>query len=371
MSFRGELREFELPDILQLIASQKKAGWLKVIWKGNCQFVFFADGKITSTKNPADEVDPFETFLLRRGFLNEDQSDRVAAARRKTGMDIQDVVQKEGFFTRDEIQEIFEQMVEHSIFELMSIRSGQYEFETEDRPAPLPEDALTAEIGPILMEGARKADEVNEMRRFLGPEGGILVLTQPGRKPEAPEAHEAKVLGLVNGVRPIEAIVEESGLDTYAAMRALFGCARKGWITQLRQQAGTGAAEEESDTEFDLRLALRWGIPVGALVALALLVSADAGRYHAPDPLVGEWLRESDGLRTSEREREVQAAVEVFRVKRGNYPEALDALVDEGILPAGDLRAPGGGERWGYAVAPDGSAFALIPSPAPRQPAVD
>ena len=49
MSFRGEIREFELPDILQLIASQGKAGWLKVMSSGDCRFVFFRDGKITST----------------------------------------------------------------------------------------------------------------------------------------------------------------------------------------------------------------------------------------------------------------------------------------------------------------------------------
>lgn len=362
MSFRGELREFELPDILQLIASQKKAGWLKVIWKGNCQFVFFADGKITSTKNPADELDPFETFLTRRGYLSEDQADRVAATRRKTGMDIQDVVQKEGFFTRDEIQEIFEQMVEQSIFELMSIGAGQYEFETEDRPAPLPEGALTAEIGPILMEGARKADEVNEMRRFLGPEGGVLVLTQLGRKPDSPEPHEAKLLALVNGVRTIESLVEESGLDTYTATRALFGCARKGWVTQLRET--TGVAEEDTETEFDLRQAIRWGVPVGAFVALGLFLSADAVRYQAHDPLVGEWLSESARIRDAEQAQEVRMAVEVFRVKRGRYPEALDALVDEGLLPGRELRDPRGDDRWSYSVAEDGSAFALIPAPA-------
>ena len=63
MSFRGELREFELPDILQLIASQNKAGWLKVISRGKCHFVFFRDGKITSTRNPADETDPFEEYI--------------------------------------------------------------------------------------------------------------------------------------------------------------------------------------------------------------------------------------------------------------------------------------------------------------------
>ena len=61
MALRGELREFELPDILQLIASQQKAGWLKVISGTDCHFVFFRDGRITSTKNPAEEEeDPLD-----------------------------------------------------------------------------------------------------------------------------------------------------------------------------------------------------------------------------------------------------------------------------------------------------------------------
>jgi hypothetical protein len=79
MSFRGELREFELPDILQLIASQKKAGWLKVISKGKCHFVFFRDGKITSTKNPADEIDPLEMYIGRRSLLSPEALERIAA----------------------------------------------------------------------------------------------------------------------------------------------------------------------------------------------------------------------------------------------------------------------------------------------------
>ena len=86
MSFRGELREFELPDILQLIASQQKAGWLKVISRGDCHFVFFRDGKITSTKNPADELDPLEDYIAKRGILTDDQMDRVAAIRRKSAL---------------------------------------------------------------------------------------------------------------------------------------------------------------------------------------------------------------------------------------------------------------------------------------------
>ena len=171
MSFRGELREFELPDMLQLIASQKKAGWLKIISKGVCHFVFFRDGKITSTKNPAGEDDPLETYVSRRGLIPHEALDRVAALRRKTGMDVQDILEKEGLLERDEIQEIFESMVEEDIFELMSVKVGQYEFETEDRPEPLPPGALSAEIGPSASEIGPSGSEIGPSASEIGPSG--------------------------------------------------------------------------------------------------------------------------------------------------------------------------------------------------------
>jgi hypothetical protein len=326
MSFRGELREFELPDILQLIASQQKAGWLKVIWKGRCQFIFFRDGKITSTKNPADEIDPLETFILRRNYLTEDQTDRVSAIRRKTGLDIQDILQKEGILSREEIQETFEAMVESVIFELMSLRSGQYEFETEEGPDAPPDGALVAEIGPILLEGARKADEVNEMRRFLGPEGGVLALTPAGRSAAAAAApDEAVLLALVNGVRTIDAILEECGLDRYSGTRSLFACARNGWVKPLRA-SGEGTDAHHVEAVFDPARTARWGLPVAALLAAALLLTLHGARVHAEDPAVGEWRARAASLELSAELQRLGVAVEAHNVRHGRYPASLDDL---------------------------------------------
>jgi len=361
MSLRGELREFELPDILQLIASQKKAGWLKVISRGECRFVFFRDGKITSTKNPTEEEDPLEDYIVRRGLLTADQADRVAAARRKSGMDVHDILLKEGLMGAEDIQEIFEAMVEHDIFELMAIRTGTYEFETEDRPGPVPEGALHAEIGPILMEGARKADEVAEMRRVLGPENGALALTAVGRAARPEYSDEAVVLELVNGTRSIDAIIEESGLDRYTATRALFDCAQQGWIRPSHARDTAGELESR-EGEFDPRRALRWAVPVLGLLAMAIVLSRDAGRFRRDDPILGEYLVRSQQLEASELRESVRMAVEVYRVRRGSYPESLDALLDESLVPEDALRR-NDRERWTYRVEDSGRHFALAPFP--------
>jgi hypothetical protein len=362
MSFRGELREFELPDILQLIASQKKAGWLKIISRGVCHFVFFRDGKITSTKNPADEDDPLETYVSRRGLVPHEALDRVAALRRKTGMDVQDILEKEGLLDREEIQEIFEAMVEEDIFELMSVKVGQYEFETEDRPEPLPPGALSAEIGPILMEGARKADEIAEMRRALGPEEGVLVLTSAGRDRKEATHEENDLLSLVNGVRTIEEVIEDSVLDRYTATRLLFECAKKGWVGLLR----TGATQrglEVAPTGFDVRRAVKWVAPVVLLLLTSVLFSRTLQDHARDDALAAEWMNRTESIRDALAKEEVRCAIEAYRVKKGTYPQSLDALLEENLLETEAVRK-GQRELWDYTLTGDaGDEFALAPAP--------
>jgi hypothetical protein len=368
MSFRGELREFELPDILQLIASQKKAGWLKVISKGACHFVFFRDGKITSTKNPSDEHDPLEDFIARKGILSDEQVDRVAAIRRKTGLEVPDILRKEGLLSPEEIQEFFEAMVEQDIFELMSIRAGTYEFETEERPVPLPEGALCADIGPILMEGARKADEVSEMRKALGPEGGTLVLSAAGRAAVPEGDDQKKVLVLVNGVRSIDVVIEESGLDRYTATRTLFDCARKGWVSLLRARGGRSVREEPVSVDLDRTRTVRALVPAAALLLASIVMSSAMGRFRVEDPLLGEWLKWDRAMETSAQYEAVRLAVEAYCVRHGAYPETLAALADDGLIAPHALES-GGGREWAYARAPEGDSYSLQQgTPAPSTP---
>ncbi|MFN8176438.1 MAG: DUF4388 domain-containing protein [bacterium] len=365
MSFRGELREFELPDILQLIASQKKAGWLKVISRSKCHFVFFRDGKITSTKNPSEENDPFEDFIVRKGILTDEQTDRMAAIRRKTGLDISDILRKEGLLSADEIRELFEAMVEQDIFELMSIRAGTYEFETEERPTPLPEGTLSAEIAPILMEGARKADEVTEMRRGLGPEDGVLVMSAAGRVAIPEDADQRAVLALVNGVRTIDAIIEESALDRYTATRTLFDCARRGWVSLLRSHGARASADEPEATSVDRGRAIRALAPALALLLVSVLLSDALDRFRSEDPLAGEWLKWNSEILATSRQDAVRVAVESYRVIHGTYPQQLAALTDAGLL-APEAIQRGETPLWTYAVLAD-STFSLAPAPPPAK----
>ncbi|MGH2570855.1 MAG: DUF4388 domain-containing protein [bacterium] len=360
MSFRGELREFELPDIMQLIASQRKAGWLKVMTKGKTQFVFFHNGRITSTRNPNEEREPLEEYIRRRGFLTGEQLDRFDAARR-AGQPIHDILRNEGFMEHDEIQELFEAMVEEHIFELMSIRSGTYEFETEAGIAVPAENAPSADIGPILMEGARKADEIAEMRAALGPEDGVLVLTAAGRSPEIKIAEERNVLALVNGVRTIEQILEECGLDRYTGTRILFDCARNGWVGLMRSRGAKRTAEEAVTGEFSLRKTLRWLTPVLGFLLASVLFSDALAPFRADEPVIGEWRSRASQMENGRREQAVRLALEAHRVKSGTYPSDLGALLGETLVPESALYN-GDRERWEYALVPGSQAFVLAPA---------
>ncbi|HET9886213.1 MAG TPA: DUF4388 domain-containing protein [bacterium] len=371
MSFRGELREFELPDILQLIASQQKAGWLKVISKGKCHFVFFRDGKITSTKNPAEEIDPLETYINKRGLLPHEALDRLAALRRKTGMDVQDLIQKEGLASREDVQRIFEAMVEEDIFDLITMRDATYEFETEDRSTPLPKGGLAAEIGPILMEGARKADEIAEMRKGLGAGTERIVITQQGRDREKgpDQDQEEQVLALVNGVRTIDQILDDCPLDRYNGTRILFECARKGIVARLKGGATVGRQERESTGELDVRRALRWVAPLLVLLMSAIFLSDAHQGGRGGDLVLGEWLQKLDVARQAQLREETRVALEAYRIESGTYPASLETLTKEGLVTE-DVVLRDGSPRWDYRPDPQMKSFALLPAPAPSSKAV-
>jgi hypothetical protein len=232
----------------------------------------------------------------------------------------------------------------------------------------MPEGALCAEIGPLLMEAARKADEVAEMRRALGPEDGVLVLTPAGREAEPTLEEEARLLSLVHGGRTIDQILEESNLDRYTATRTLFDIGRRGWIALLKGKGAPRAKEEILEGQYDPRAAARWVAPILAFLILGALLTDVLARFRGEDSLLGEYLRWNALSSAVHKEQTLRLALEIFRVREGTYPESLEFLA-EAQLTDRSIVFEGETPRWLYDVSASGEAFALLPRPAPSKPA--
>ena len=84
MALEGQLKDFNLAEILQLIASQQKSGFL--VLQGQREMVFVFDkGVLVSTRDRRSEApDPLETYLRNYGFFSEAQWNHITLHRRRT-----------------------------------------------------------------------------------------------------------------------------------------------------------------------------------------------------------------------------------------------------------------------------------------------
>ncbi len=73
MALKGQLSDFNLAEILQLIAGQQKSGFLILEAQREMVFVFDKGILISTRDRRTESVDPLETYLHAYGFFSDAQ----------------------------------------------------------------------------------------------------------------------------------------------------------------------------------------------------------------------------------------------------------------------------------------------------------
>ena len=77
MALEGNVRDFGLSEILQLIALQKKTGMLSITGE-QTMVIYFREGQVISTRDRRKLAeDPFRDYILKYGFINAEEMNRI------------------------------------------------------------------------------------------------------------------------------------------------------------------------------------------------------------------------------------------------------------------------------------------------------
>jgi hypothetical protein len=281
-----------------------------------------------------------------------------------------------------------------TIYRLFHWKSGTYEFEPGDVEWD-PETVTPLRAESVLMEGFRRVDEWPLIRRKItstgmtferlraleqpaeapaedgeADDGGLGALDEAGEKRErrgefaSLGRNERRCHALAEPGRTVETIVDLSRLGEFETCKALLALVNLGYLKPLppadRAAGAVGAYAQE------------WGARIRRAVARAVATLAVAAA------LAGiAWFADRRGLALgSERGAAVQdnsaqrflaryqlerlrGALEVYRLERGEYPDALGRLVEAGLASARDLRYPWS-QEYHYRRRPEGR-YVLLP----------
>jgi len=340
MALQGNLRDFSVMEILQLVGSQKKSGCLVMEWNTERCSVWVVDGRIVSTRPPGlTREDPLARFLVQVHRLSEEQLRGLLTIQKEAGLDLEDLLVQGRYLEAEDLVPIVERQVLDDLSRLVRWENGSYRFDPSTRWPKEPLISLSME--GALIEAARRVDE---QKRFVGvfrdPHQLLCVHDLPD--PDEPLSEEERELfGIIDGQRTVAEVVVEAPLSEYEAYESLHRMLEANWVQfSGRRDPGvvappipvTPPAPVDRRAPAFLRetaVALAVLLAVAAVRLPSAWISADARPAPANDVYAAAHLRD------------LRLTLELFARERGEYPRRLEDLVEDRWLEPAALRVPG------------------------------
>lgn len=377
MALKGTLKDFGIADIFQLISHQSKTGVLHLQSKNKEVRIAFANGDVVRAESTTrKKKDLLGAMLVRAEVISEAQLEQALGIQKRTLKRLGDILVDHGFISRKELKEFTHLQTTETVYKLFNWEAGTYAFESEE----VVYDKETVEplrSENVLMEGFRMVDEWPMVRKRITSyemtfkkvkelDGQDAAGGEPAGeneidaafdemfsddKPKAARSknigsNEERVLGLVAEDRDVQKLIDLSRLGEFETCKALLNLLNEGFIKVASRKEASKAKEAPGGS--------RRGFPIGRVLIQAsmyvLLIGVFLFLYKVfdLDPMA---LFEESGTRTfqdpvarelidSVQTRRIEAALDVFRLETGHYPEKLSELVDAKLLDADDLRYP-------------------------------
>ncbi len=138
MAIVGDLQEFSLPDLLQLIEKGGKTGQLSV-WAPNGVYkVWFYQGRVIAAL-PPEEEHRLESLLARSGLVSERVVEKLASF---CGLEepLGRCLQRQGLISPVALAKLFRHQLQVGLYSLFALESGHFSFLPN---APMPYQEMT------------------------------------------------------------------------------------------------------------------------------------------------------------------------------------------------------------------------------------
>ena len=327
MALQGNLRDFSVPEILQLLGSQRKTGCLTMEWNTERAMVYMLEGQIVSTRSPGTREDSLLSFLRRVKRLSEEQYLGLLAIQKESNRNSEDLLVSGGYLDAGEMAEFLERLILDDMMHLVRWENGSYRFDPNDRWPHTPIVKLGLE--PTLIEASRRVDEQKRfVSVFKDPHQLIAVRDLPDPS-EALSDAERELFGVVDGNHTVEDIVRLAPLVEYETYETLHRMLEARWIEMSGRRepsapakAPAGAAKVRTGP----RRPVLWEVAMLAIVVTVLFGARHAARavsrLASPPPIAGRDVYAAAQLRT------LRSALELYHRENGTYPARIEDLVE-------------------------------------------
>jgi hypothetical protein len=337
MILSGDLKDFSLADVLQLLLQQRKTGVLSLDNGKEKAEVFISAGNVNGVRvNGELPEDKIKEMLVASGKLDKADLHQLESLSLDMNRPLLSTLMAKGHLTEEDKKEWLQIISEDMVCELFGWVSGKYDFGTglKSSGSISLQSPISTEFA--CMEGMRRIDEWPRLKAAVPGQKAVF---KPTGKPFEGDLQgwDFLVLGLIEGRKNVAQISKQLPFGSFRLSECLVNLWEGGFIDRVADSVEEPESQAPVDpqSEKDRKTAMVLGL------ALMILIFAMVGR------LLYFWMQEigkTDLTKTIDRgsyesvladaigRDNIQVFLWDYAARLDSLPVSLKALVKEGTL---------------------------------------
>ncbi|HKP97388.1 MAG TPA: DUF4388 domain-containing protein [Fibrobacteria bacterium] len=346
MILSGELKDFSLADVLQLLLQQRKTGVLVLTDIREKAELFISMGNLTGVRvNGETPEGKVKEILVETGRVGKAEMAELEAISRDMDRPLLATLTAKGHLQDEDRKEWLQIITEDMVCELFGWANGRYEFGTGTKAQVAGQLNISTEFA--CMEGMRRIDEWPRLREAL-PDPK-MVFRPTGKTFEGdPLSWDRLVLGLVDARRNTQQIGKLVPFGSFRLSECMVNLWHGGLIAPVMAASEGLEAPIQADpqSEKDRKTAMVLGIAVLFLVFATAVRLFSIWMVGAVERTGTEW-RDPDDYESAISHATARDNMEVFLIdhaaRKDSLPKSLEPLVEDGVLNAREVSGSGSG----------------------------
>ena len=236
---QGKIADFGIPDIFQLVSSQRKSGSLAISGNDRITIFLFSGGSIVDVQPDRRESKSLLGTMLRdAGYLTDSELRRFLSFQGASGKKIGEILVEKGKISKDVLARYLVLQVKECLFDVLTLREGEYRFEGfAVRPVTWGGEPLRPDV--LLMEGMQFLDEYPRLQGIFPP-GDFRVTRKRGERvdPYAFSEEERILWKALDFSDDPERVYRKACLTGFEGIKGLASLLQRGLIEVSAAESG-------------------------------------------------------------------------------------------------------------------------------------
>jgi hypothetical protein len=236
MALKGNLRDFSILQLLNLINLANKTGALYVEGPASNAKVIFRDGKLGYAEFE-ESSKPLLQELVERKVISSSQAAPIAVKHATTNdKEMGIFLMNAGYLSQDQVLSMLETVYSDITRRLFAWIEGFFHFETGEL-TPIEKIPVKLDLENLIIEGARQAHELDELKSELPSlEMALKFTDRPGTniRDINLSVEEWRVVNYVNPKNTLQQIAKATHLNELEIRRVVYALLQAGLVELIR-----------------------------------------------------------------------------------------------------------------------------------------